>query len=66
VLWKSSEFHVDAEKFKYKVADKMRTMIIECVYIYRYVSFVLGILLLIGLILFTWVTLRKIWSTPVR
>jgi hypothetical protein len=44
-------------RVEYKVMDKMRTKIMEHVYIYGYVSFTLGVLFLIGLILFTWVAL---------
>jgi hypothetical protein len=38
----------------------------ECVFIYGYVSFGLVVLFLIGLIVFTWVTLRKIHNVPHR
>jgi hypothetical protein len=39
---------------KYKGMDRMRTKIMEHIYIYGYA---LGVLFLIGLILFTWVDL---------
>jgi hypothetical protein len=48
------------EEVKYKGMDKMRTKIMEHVYIYGYVSFTLWVLFLIGLILFTWIALQKI------
>jgi hypothetical protein len=51
---------------KYKGIDQMRTKIMECVNIYGYVSFALGVLFLIGLILFTWVALQKIWNVLTR
>jgi hypothetical protein len=54
------EFHVDAKKYKYKGIIQKRMTIMECVFIYRYVSFSLVVLFLIGLIVFTWVALRKI------
>jgi hypothetical protein len=54
-----SEFCVDAKKFKYKVISKMKTRTMESVYISGYVSFGIGVLLLIGLIIFTWIALRK-------
>jgi hypothetical protein len=61
-LWEPSEFHMDAKKYKYKGITKMRITIMEHVYIYKYVSFTLGVLFLIGLILFMWVVLQKIQS----
>jgi hypothetical protein len=57
---------VDTKGFKYKVIDEMGTRVIECVFIYRYASFVIGVMLLISLILFSWIALRKIWGIPVR
>jgi hypothetical protein len=54
------------KKYKYKGIDKMRTKIMEYVYIYGYMSFTLGVLFLIGLILFMWVALWKIWNVPTR
>jgi hypothetical protein len=36
---------MDAQMFKYKVIDEMRTKIMKYVLIYRYVSFTLGVLL---------------------
>jgi hypothetical protein len=51
-------------RIEYKSMNKTRTKIMECVYIYRYVSFALGVLFLIGLILFMWVALRKIRQHP--
>jgi hypothetical protein len=45
---------------RYKDVDKLRTIIMEYIYIYGYVSFGLGVLFLIGLILFSWMALRKI------
>jgi hypothetical protein len=53
-------------EYKYKGMDKMRTKTIEYVYIYGYVSFALGVLLLIGLIVFMWIALRKIRNIPAR
>jgi hypothetical protein len=38
----------------------------EHVYIYRYASFALGVLFLLGLILFTWMALQKIQNTLTR
>jgi hypothetical protein len=51
---------------KYKGIDKMRTRIMEHMYVYGCVSFALGVLFLIGLILFTWVALWKIQNVPAR
>jgi hypothetical protein len=42
---------------EYKEMDKRRIGTIEYVYIYRYVSFTVGLLFLLGLILFTWMAL---------
>jgi hypothetical protein len=42
---------------RYKGVDKLRTIIMECVYIYGYISFGLRVLFLIGLILFSWMAL---------
>jgi hypothetical protein len=66
VLRVYSESHVDTKGFKYKVIDKMGTKVMERVFIYRYVSFVIGVLFLIGLILFSWIALRKIRGVPAR
>jgi hypothetical protein len=52
-------------QYKYNNADEMRTIIMEWSYIYGYVSFGFGLLFLLGLIGFTWVTLCKIHSHPV-
>jgi Sec-independent protein secretion pathway component TatC len=41
---------VEPIKFKYKVMYKTRTKVMEHVSIYGYVSFVFGLLLLIGLV----------------
>jgi hypothetical protein len=38
----------------------------ERVYVYRYVSFALEVLFLLGLIGFTWVALRRIRNTPIQ
>jgi hypothetical protein len=51
-------------KHKYKGVAKLRTKIMEWSYIYRYISFGVGLLFLLGLIGFTWVTLRKIRQCP--
>jgi hypothetical protein len=51
-------------RIEYKDMDEMRTKIMEHVYIYGYISFTLRVLFLIGLILFTWVALRKIHQRP--
>jgi hypothetical protein len=42
---------------KYKGIDKLRTKVMERIYVYGYVSFTLEVLFLIGLILFSWVAL---------
>jgi hypothetical protein len=57
---------VEFEQFKYKVIPRMRTRAMEHVYIYGSMSFTLGMLLLIGMILFTWIALRKIQCALVR
>jgi hypothetical protein len=62
-LW-SSVWTLDEKE--YKGIDKMTTKTIECVYIYGDASSVLGVLLLLGLILFTWMALWKIWNAPTR
>jgi hypothetical protein len=51
-------------KHKYKDVAKLRTKIMEWSYIYRYISFGVGLLFLLGLIRFTWVALRKICQCP--
>jgi hypothetical protein len=51
---------------KYKGADKRRIKTMDCMYIYRYVFFAIGLLFHLGLIGFTWVALWKIHNTPVR
>jgi hypothetical protein len=43
---------------KYKDTDKRRTKTMKCVYIYRYVSFAIGVLFLLGLILFIWIACK--------
>jgi hypothetical protein len=45
----------------YKGVDKIKTKIMD---IHGYASFALGVLLLLGLILLTWMALWKIWNTP--
>jgi hypothetical protein len=50
---------------KYKGVSKPRTRAMEGSYIYGYVSFGLVLLLLLGLIGFTWMALRKIRGRPV-
>jgi hypothetical protein len=60
------EFHVDAEKYRYKGIIQRKMTIMEHVFIYGYVSFGLVVLFLIGLIVFTWVALRKICNVPHR
>jgi hypothetical protein len=60
------EFLVDTKGFKYKVIDEMGTKVMECVFIYGYASFAVRVLLLIGLILFSWIALRKIQGALVR
>jgi hypothetical protein len=50
---------------EYKGVSKLRTRIMELSYIYGYVSFGLVLLLLLGLIGFTWMALRKIRGRPV-
>jgi hypothetical protein len=47
-------------QIKYKGTDKRRIETMEHVYIYRYVTFAMGVLFLLGLILFSWIALRKI------
>jgi hypothetical protein len=44
-------------QIKYKGVDKKRIRTMECVYIYGYVFFAMGVLFLLGLIGFTWVAL---------
>jgi hypothetical protein len=61
-----SESHVDTKGFKYEVIDEMGTKVIEHVFIYGYASFVIGVLFLIGLILFSWIALRKIRGVLAR
>jgi hypothetical protein len=51
---------------EYKEIDKRRVETMEHVYIYGYVSFVLGVLSLLGLVLFTWIALWKIRNTLTR
>jgi hypothetical protein len=60
------EFRVDAKKYKYKGIIQRRMNIMEHVFIYGYVSFGLVVLFLMGLIVFTWVALRKIHNVPHR
>jgi hypothetical protein len=50
---------------KYKGVSGSRTRTMEWSYIYGYVSFGLVLLLLLGLIGFTWMALRKIRGRPV-
>jgi hypothetical protein len=45
---------------EYKDVSKLRTKVMEWLYIYGYISFGLGLLFLLGLIRFTWMALRKI------
>jgi hypothetical protein len=45
---------------EYKDTSKLRTKVMEWSYMYRYVSFGLGLLFLLGLIRFTWMALCKI------
>jgi hypothetical protein len=45
---------------EYKEMDKRRVETMERVYIYGYVSFAMGVLFLLGLVLFTWMALQKI------
>jgi hypothetical protein len=49
---------------EYKGTDKGRTKAMEHVDIYGYVSFAVGVLFLLGLILFTWIALWKIHNVP--
>jgi hypothetical protein len=51
---------------EYKDTDKRRTKAMEHVYIYGYVSFAVGVLFLLGLILITWIALWKIRNVPTR
>jgi hypothetical protein len=51
---------------EYKCTDKRRTMVMEHVYIYGYVSFAVGVLFPLGLILFTWIALQKIRNVPTQ
>jgi hypothetical protein len=60
-----TEFHVDTVISKYKGVPKLRIRTMEWSYIYGYVSFGLVLLLLLGLIGFTWIALRKIRGRPV-
>jgi hypothetical protein len=49
-----------------KSYTKMRTKAMERVFIYGYISFAFGVLLLIGLVVFTWIALKKICCDSVR
>jgi hypothetical protein len=44
-------------QIEYKDTNERRIKAMECVYIYGNVSFAVGILFLLGLILFTWIAL---------
>jgi hypothetical protein len=55
-----AEFHVGAEKYKYKEIVQRRIIMMECVFIYDYVSIGLMGLSIIGMIVFAWVVLRKL------
>jgi hypothetical protein len=45
---------------------KCKFFIMECVYIYRYIAFALGVLSLVCLIGYLWKALHKIHRAPVR
>jgi hypothetical protein len=46
-------------RIEYKGEDKRRIGSMECVYMYGYIFFAMGVLFLLGLILFTWIALQK-------
>jgi VanZ family protein len=64
-LWNATEFCVDVVKISIKAYPKQRTRIMDPSHIFGYVSFGLVLLLLLGLVGFTWVALHKIRSCPV-
>jgi hypothetical protein len=51
---------VGAEKYEYKEIVQRRIIIMECVFIYGYMSIGLVGLSIIGMIVFAWVVLRKL------
>jgi hypothetical protein len=53
-------------QIEYKDIDRRTTKAMECVYIYGYICFAMGVLFLLGLILFTWIALRKIHNAPTQ
>jgi hypothetical protein len=50
---------------EYKDLFKKRIRVMECVYIYKYIYFAMGVLFL-GLISFTWVALQQICGALVQ
>jgi hypothetical protein len=64
VLQVHLEFRVDTKGFEYKVIGKIGTKVMEHVFVWGYASFGIGILFLIGLILFSWFALHKIRQCP--
>jgi hypothetical protein len=59
-----AEFRVGAEKYKYKEIIQRRIIMMECVFIYSYVSIGLVGLSIIGMIVFAWVMLRRLRRVP--
>jgi hypothetical protein len=57
---------VDTKKYKYKGDVQRGILIMDCILIYGYVCIGLMGFSLLGMIVFTWVVLRKLHSVPWR
>jgi hypothetical protein len=60
------EFRVDTKKYKYKGIIQKRLPIMDRVSIYGYACIGLVGFALIGMIIFTWIVLRKLRRVPRR